>query len=65
MRLGGVQAHSKGLYVEDKIDLLMGYLVVNPLAALMGTLFGWKAKEKTKKVEPLPLTRLLQAHCLQ
>ena len=61
----GVQAHSKGLYVEDKIDLLMGYLVVNPLAGLMGTLFGWKAKEKTKKVGPLPLTRLLQAHCLQ
>lgn len=46
-------AHSKGLYVEDKIDLLMGYLVVNPLAALMGTLFGWKAKEKTKKYSPL------------
>jgi hypothetical protein len=49
-----VQARSKGLYVEDKIDLLMGYLVVNPLAALIGTVFGWKAKEKTKKVGPIP-----------
>ena len=31
----------------------MGYLVVNPLAALVGSVMGYKAKEKTKKV-PLP-----------
>lgn len=49
-----VQARSRGLYVEDKIDLLMGYLVVNPLAALIGSVFGWQAKEKAKKVSSFP-----------
>lgn len=49
-----VQARSRGLYVEDKIDLLMGYLVVNPLAALIGSVFGWQAKEKAKKVSSSP-----------
>ena len=39
--------------MEDKIDLLMGYLFVNPLAALAGSLLGWKAKEKAKAVSSL------------
>ena len=48
-----LQSRSRGLYVEDKIDLLMGYLFVNPLAALAGSLLGWKAKEKAKAVSSL------------
>lgn len=47
------QAYTRGLYIEDKIDLLMGYLVVNPLASLVGKVFGYKAKQKTKKYSPL------------
>ena len=47
------QAYTRGLYIEDKIDLLMGYLVVNPLASLVGKVLGYKAKEKTKKYSPL------------
>ena len=31
----------------------MGYLVVNPLASLIGKVLGYKAKEKTKKYSPL------------
>ena len=47
------QAYTRGLYIEDKIDLLMGYLVVNPLASLVGKVLGYKAKQKTKKYSPL------------
>ncbi len=47
------QVYARGLYIEDKIDLLMGYLVVNPLAALVGKVMGYKAKEKTKMYSPL------------
>lgn len=47
-----MQAHSRGLYVEDKIDLLMGYCIVNPLASLAGKFLGYKAKEKAKAVQP-------------
>lgn len=47
------QAYTRGLYIEDKIDLLMGYLVINPLASLVGKVFGYKAKQKTKKYSPL------------
>lgn len=46
-------ARSKGLYIEDKIDLLMGYLVVNPIAALAGKFLGYQAQEKAKKYSPL------------
>lgn len=49
------QARSKGLYIQDKIDLLLGYLLVNPLAAFIGSVMGWEAKEKTKKVSTLLL----------
>lgn len=45
--------YARGLYIEDKIDLLMGYLVVNPLAALVGKVMGHKAKENAKKYSPL------------
>lgn len=47
------QVYARGLYIEDKIDLLMGYLVVNPLAALVGKVMGHKAKENAKKYSPL------------
>ena len=47
------KVYARGLYIEDKIDLLMGYLVVNPLAALVGKVLGYKAKEKTKMYSPL------------
>lgn len=40
--------------MEDKIDLLMGYALVNPLAALAGSFLGWKAKEKAKAVSLCP-----------
>ena len=31
----------------------MGYLVVNPLASLVGKVLGYKAKQTTKKYSPL------------
>ena len=55
----------RGLYVEDKIDLLMGYLVVNPVAALIGSVFGWQAKEKAKKVSSFPADMLIPHNCFR
>ncbi len=42
----------------------MGYLVVNPLAALIGSVMGYKAKEKTKKVST-PAVAVLKLMCGQ
>lgn len=59
-----LQSRSRGLYIEDKIDLLMGYLFVNPVAALAGSLFGWKAKEKAKAVRACTLSSVANHHAL-
>lgn len=66
-----LQSRSRGLYIEDKIDLLMGYLFVNPLAAFAGSVLGWKAKEKAKavswcqKIVMHHAIYLLDEHCIR
>lgn len=43
---------AQGSYIMDKIDLLTGYLIWNPLSELLGKVMGAQAQSQAEKVRP-------------
>lgn len=48
--------HARGTYIMDKVDLLTGYWIVNPLARLLSRVWGQAPLEKAAKVCAAPHT---------
>eukprot|EP00891_Asterochloris_glomerata_P004101 jgi/Astpho2/4101/Aster-01245 len=44
---------AQGSYIMDKIDLLTGYLIWNPLSELLGKVMGAQAQSQAEKLSPM------------
>ena len=50
MAAGVKTVRAQGSYIMDKIDLLTGYLIWNPLSELLGKVMGAQAQSRAEKV---------------
>ena len=50
MAAGVKTVRAQGSYIMDKIDLLTGYLIWNPLSELLGKVMGAQAQSQAEKV---------------